>query len=81
MRELLIGFVFADEKLKHNLQMQYEFKMNSKLMLELQTEVERIVYRYSSGGYVDWYHASEFTSAMNAGNKVLRKVIVHSRSR
>lgn len=44
--------------------MQYEFKMNSKLMLELQTEVERIVYRYSSGGYVDWYHASEFTSEL-----------------
>lgn len=64
LRELLIGFVLADEKLKHNLQMQYEFKMDSKLMLELRTEVDRIVYRYSRGGYVDWYHASEFTSEL-----------------
>ena len=41
-----------------------EFKMNSKLMLELRTEIDHIVYRYSRGGYVDWYHASEFTSEL-----------------
>ena len=64
VRELLVGFVLADERLKHNLQMQYEFQMNSKLMLELRTEVDQIVYRHSSGGYVDWYHASEFTSEL-----------------
>lgn len=64
VRELLVEFVLADEKLKYNLQMQYEFKMNSKLMLELRTEVDQIVYRYSRGGYVDWYQASEFTSEL-----------------
>ena len=65
VRELLVGFVLEDERLKHNLQMQYEFKMNSKLMLELRTEVDQIAYRYSRGGYVDWYHASEFTSELS----------------
>lgn len=39
VRELLVGFVLADEGLKHRLKMQYEFKMNSKLMLELRTEI------------------------------------------
>ena len=65
VRELLVGFVLADEGLKHRLKMQYEFKMNSKLMLELRTEIDHIIYRNSRGGYVDWYHASEFTSELS----------------
>lgn len=65
VRELLAGFVLADESLKHKLQMQYEFKMNSKLMLELRTEIDHIIYRHNRGGYVDWYHASEFTSELS----------------
>ncbi|MGN1192049.1 MAG: SWIM zinc finger family protein [Dorea sp.] len=65
VRELLVGFVLADEGLKHRLKMQYEFKMNSKLMLELRTEIDHIIYRHSRGGYVDWYHASEFTSELS----------------
>ena len=64
VRELLVGFVLNDERLKNNLQIQYDFQMNSKLMLELRTEVDQIVYRHSNGGYVDWYHASEFTSEL-----------------
>ena len=65
VRELLVGFVLADEGLKHKLQMQYDFKMNSKLMLELRTEIDHIIYQHSRGGYVDWYHASEFTSELS----------------
>ena len=65
VRELLVGFVLADEGLKHRLKMQYEFKMNSKLMLELRTEIDHIIYRHSRGGYVDWYNASEFTSELS----------------
>ena len=42
VRELLVGFVMADEGLKNKLIMQYAFKMNSKLMLELRTELEQI---------------------------------------
>ncbi len=64
VRELLVGFVLNDERLKNNLQIQYDFQMNSKLMLELRTEVDQIVYRHSNGGYVDWHHASEFTSEL-----------------
>ena len=33
VREMLAGFVMADEGLKNKLAMQYAFKMNSKLML------------------------------------------------
>lgn len=60
VRELLVGFVLADEGLKNKLQMQYAFKMNSKLMLELRNELDQIEYHYCRAGYVDWYHASDF---------------------
>ena len=46
VRELLVGFVMADEGLKNKLTMQYAFKMNSKLMLELRTELEQIERNY-----------------------------------
>lgn len=62
VRELLAGFVLADDGLKNKLQMQYDFKMNSKLMLELRKELNQIEYHYCRGGYVDWYHASDFTT-------------------
>ena len=61
-RELLVGFVLADEGLKNKLQMQYDFKMDSKLMLELRKELNQIEYQYCRGGFVDWYHASDFTT-------------------
>lgn len=66
VRELLVGFVMTDEGLKNKLAMQYAFKMNSKLMLELRTELEQIERHYCRGGYVDWYHASDFTSELSA---------------
>lgn len=62
VRELLAGFILADDGLKNKLQMQYDFKMNSKLMLELRKELNQIEYHYCRGGYVDWYHASDFTT-------------------
>lgn len=62
VRELLAGFVLADDGLKNKLQMQYDFKMNSKLMMELRKELDQIEYHYCRGGYVDWYHASDFTT-------------------
>lgn len=43
VRELLVGFVLNDERLKNNLQIQYDFQMNSKLMLELRTEDRKSV--------------------------------------
>ncbi len=64
VRELLAGFVLSDESLRNRLQMQYSFKMDSKLMMKLRTELEQIQYRYSSGGFVDWYHASDFASEL-----------------
>lgn len=64
IRELLVGFVLADERLKNQLQMQYDFKMNSKLMLELRNELDQIEYRYCRAGYVDWQHASDFTDEL-----------------
>ena len=66
VKELLVGFVMADESLKNKLSMQYAFKMNSKLMLNLRTELDRIERHYCRGGYVDWYHASDFTSELSA---------------
>lgn len=64
VRELLVGFVLEDEALKNQLQMQYAFKMNSKLMLELRNELDKIEYRYCRAGYVDWQHASDFTDEL-----------------
>lgn len=62
VRELLAEFVLADNGLKNKLQIQYDFKMNSKLLLELRKELNQIEYHYCRGGYVDWYHASDFTT-------------------
>ena len=45
VRELLVGFVLSDESLRNRLQMRYSFKMDSKLMLKLRTELEQIQYR------------------------------------
>ena len=64
VRELLVGFVLEDESLRNKLQMQYDFKMNSKLMLELRNELDQIEYRYCRAGFVDWQHASDFTDAL-----------------
>lgn len=64
VRELLVGFVLEDEGLRNQLQMQYAFKMNSKLMLELRNELDKIESRYCRAGYVDWQHASDFTDEL-----------------
>ena len=64
VRELLVGFVLSDESLRNRLQMRYSFKMDSKLMLKLRTELEQIQYRYGRDGFVDWYHASDFASEL-----------------
>lgn len=63
-RDLLAGFVLSDRSLKSKLQLEYSFKMNSKLMLDLRKELNEIEYRYSRGGYVDWYHAFDFTAEL-----------------
>lgn len=66
VRELLVGFVLADDGLKNKLSLQYAFKMNSKLMLDLRMELDQIERNYCSRGFVDWYHASDFTSDLFA---------------
>lgn len=65
VRELLIDMLLSDEELRHTLQMKYAFKMNSKLMLELRSEIDRIVNNNCRGGFVDWYHASDFTNELS----------------
>ena len=62
VRDLLVEFVLADKSLKNDLELKYSFKMNSKLMLKLRKELNDIEYKYCRAGYVDWYHASDFTS-------------------
>ena len=53
VRELLVGFVLADESLRNRLQMQYAFKMNSKLMLELRKwEMRLLKIFYSAHGVI-----------------------------
>lgn len=65
VRELLINMLLSDEELRHTLQMKYAFKMNSKLMLELRSEIDQIVNNNCRGGFVDWYHASDFTDELS----------------
>lgn len=65
VRELLINILLTDEDLRHTLQMKYAFKMNSKLMLELRNEIDQIVNNNCRGGFVDWYHASDFTDELS----------------
>lgn len=65
VRNLLVGFVMEDASLRNKLELTYSEKFDAKQMLLLKDEIQDIVHSYSRRGYVDWYHASEFTSALS----------------
>lgn len=65
VRNLLVGFVMEDASLRSQLELTYSEKFNAKQMLLLKDEIQDIVQSHSRRGYVGWYHASEFTSALS----------------
>ena len=65
VRNLLVGFVMEDVSLRSRLELTYSEQFDAKQMLLLKDEIQYIVKSHSHRGYVDRYHASEFTSALS----------------
>ncbi|MBQ8816637.1 MAG: SWIM zinc finger family protein [Lachnospiraceae bacterium] len=65
VRNLLVGFVMEDASLRSQLELTYSEHFDAKQMLLLKDEIQDIVHSHSRRGYVDWYHASDFTSALS----------------
>ena len=65
VRNLLVGFVLEDASLRSQLELTYSEQFDAKQMLLLKDEIQNIVKSHSHRGYVDWYHASDFTSSLS----------------
>lgn len=65
VREMLVKYVLNDNSLKNRLELEYSTQMDAKQMLALKNEITNIVYSNSHRGFVDWYHASDFTSGLS----------------
>ena len=65
VRNLLVGFVLEDASLRSQLELTYSEQFDAKQMLLLKDEIQNIVHSHSYRGYVDWHHASNFTSALS----------------
>lgn len=66
IRDMLVSRLMSDNQLKNQLQMKYAFKMTSKMMIDLRNEIDQIIYNNSRGGFVDWYHASDFCTELSS---------------
>lgn len=65
LRNMMVGYVLADGSLKNKLQLKYSTQFDAKQMLDLKRELECIVNDNSVRGFVDWYHADDFTTALS----------------
>lgn len=65
VRNLLVGFVLEDASLRSQLELTYSEQFDAKQMLLLKDEIQNIVHSHSYRGYVDWHHASNFSSALS----------------
>lgn len=68
--------VLHDNSLKNRLKLEYLTQMDSKQMLALKDEINDIVYSNSHKGFVDWYHASDFTSKLSCFLESKVKILI-----
>lgn len=76
VREMLVRHVLHDNSLKNRLKLEYLTQMDSKQMLALKDEINDIVYSNSHKGFVDWYHASDFTSKLSCFLESKVKILI-----
>ncbi len=65
LRNMMVGYVLADGSLKNKLQLKYSTQFDAKQMLDLKQEINDMVNSNSVRGFVDWYHADDFTTALS----------------
>lgn len=65
VREMLVQYVLSDNSLRNRLNLEYSTKLDAGQMLALKNEINDIVDNNSHRGYVDWYHASDFTGDLS----------------
>lgn len=65
VRKMLAGFILEDASLRNKLELQYSSHFDARHMLLLKEEIKDIVQSHSNRGFVDWYHTSDFTSALH----------------
>lgn len=76
VREILVKYVLNDDSLKNRLELEYLNHLNAKQMSALKNEINDIVYSNSHRGFVDWYHASDFTSGLSCFLKSKVKILI-----
>lgn len=76
VREMLVRHVLHDNSLKNRLELEYSTLMDAKQMLALKNEIKDIVYSNSHKGFVDWYHASDFTSKLSCFLESKVKILI-----
>lgn len=65
-KKLLIELAWEDDSLRNRILTTYSKDISGRQMLRLKKEVDELTYKYSDRyGYVDYYHASAYTDALN----------------
>lgn len=64
IRELLVSYIMSDASLKNRLELEYSSQIDMRQMSALKNEINDIVRDNSNRGFVDWYHASDFTNGL-----------------
>lgn len=65
VREMLVQYVLNDDSLRNKLELEYAEQLDARQMLALKEEIYNIERNNSRGGFVDWYHASDFTMELH----------------
>lgn len=65
LRNMMVSYVLADNSLRNKLQLKYSDQFDAKQMLALKRELNNIENDNSVRGFVDWYHADNFTSELS----------------
>ena len=76
VREMLVDYVLNDDSLKNTLELEYSTEIDAKQMLALKNEINDIVYSNIHRGFVDWYHASDFTTELSCFLESKVKVLI-----
>lgn len=69
VREMLVNYVLHDNSLRNRLELEYSQRFDVKHMLALKNEINDIIQNNSVRGFVDWYHAPDFTSSKINNNE------------
>lgn len=64
IKKLLVEQILNDDTLRNKLLLLYSEKIDAKQILMLKEEVDAIVRDNSVRGFIDWYHALDFTSEL-----------------